>query len=220
MLNKMNFSRRKFLKTSSLMSGSIAFYAMSARGQALLQSLDITDMISSIGDILIPSTPGKPGYTGLENQGITVEVMKKLSSFTVDQFLKFDEECKNLNNGNNFVALPFDKRTEFLMAIHEKKIASQNKFICEMIYNLCRLSIFTTYYQNFPETVRRDDNGIPILSDNDEHQIINPNTTELYTGWDRAGWPGPYTWEQEESRRKYIKELSEKISDNYHRFAE
>lgn len=76
MLSKMNFSRRKFLKTSSLMTGSIAFYAMSAKGQAILQSLDITDMVASIGDILIPSIPGKPGYASLESHGITVEVMK------------------------------------------------------------------------------------------------------------------------------------------------
>jgi ABC-type antimicrobial peptide transport system permease subunit len=218
MLGKTIYSRRKFLKTSSITAGSIAFYAMSARGQALLQSLSITDIISSIGDIIIPSTPGKPGYTTLETHGITVEVMKKLSSFTIDQFLKFDEECKKLNNGISFIALPIDKRTNFLMFIHEKKITSANKFICEMIYNLSRISIFTAYYQNFPEIVKRDSNDIPILASDDKHQIINPNTTGLYTGWDRANFTGPWGWEQEDSRRKYIIELSKNLSEKFHRF--
>ncbi|MBI4463424.1 MAG: GMC family oxidoreductase, partial [Acidobacteria bacterium] len=39
----------------------------------------------------------------------------------------------------------------------------------------------------------------------DTHQITNPNTKQLVTGWDVAGFKGPMEWEEEEQRRAMMK---------------
>ena len=38
--------------------------------------------------------------------------------------------------------------------------------------------------------------------------VINPNSTKLVTGWDVAGFTGPWSWEEEEARRTYIKTIA------------
>ena len=64
------------------------------------------------------------------------------------------------------------------------------------------------YYQNYPEhRIPRDSDDVPILAPGDTHQITNPNTTRLFTGWDLSSFHGPLTWEEEERRRAYYKKI-------------
>ena len=73
-------------------------------------------------------------------------------------------------------------------------------------YKMLRLRILTVYYQNFPENrVPKDARGVPTTQD--LHQISNPNTRELVTGWDVANYPGPVTWEEEERLRARMKNI-------------
>ena len=77
----------------------------------------------------------------------------------------------------------------------------------QKVFRFTRIQIFKVYYQNFPENrVTRDEDRIPSRPPGDQHQIINPNTKELFTGWDAANFPGPLSWEEEEARRaKWMK---------------
>ena len=36
-------------------------------------------------------------------------------------------------------------------------------------------------------------------------RIVNPNTQQLVTGWDVAGFPGPLSWDEETRRAKWKK---------------
>ena len=72
----------------------------------------------------------------------------------------------------------------------------------QKVFRLVRTRVFTVFYQNFPEhTVPRDGKKIPVLKPGDQHQIINPNTSDLVTGWDVANFPGPLSWSEEQERR-------------------
>ena len=78
----------------------------------------------------------------------------------------------------------------------------------QSVYTLVRTRVFVIYYQNYPQhMIPRDDEGVPILSPDNEHQITNPNQPGLVTGWDIAGWKGPMTWEKEEERRAHFKKV-------------
>ena len=87
-------------------------------------------------------------------------------------------------------------------------------------YRTVRRSVLTVFYGNFPENkgpmdlssiaVLKPlvwDDGLPLLKPGDLHQITNPNTKELVTGWDIARNTGSYTWEEEEEKRKYFQKL-------------
>ncbi len=66
------------------------------------------------------------------------------------------------------------------------------------VYDQTREAVFTVYYQNFPEDHwPRDAKRVPLLRAGDEHQITNPSTPDIVTGWDVAGYAGPLTWEEE-----------------------
>ena len=71
-----------------------------------------------------------------------------------------------------------------------------------------RRRVFQVYYSNYPEhALPRDADGVPVLPAGDTHQITNPNTTALVTGWDTAGYMGPLTWEEEERRRALVQKI-------------
>jgi len=71
-----------------------------------------------------------------------------------------------------------------------------------------RISAVRVFYSNFPEgKIARDANGIPISKPGELHQITNPNTPDLVTGWDIAGYRGPLTWEQEEKQRAEVQKI-------------
>ena len=52
-----------------------------------------------------------------------------------------------------------------------------------------------------------NDQGEIIIAVGDRHQITNPNTEEIVTGWDIAGYKGPLRWEEEEQYRAVMKKM-------------
>jgi hypothetical protein len=109
-----------------------------------------------------------------------------------------------------FTELPDRKRADYVGQILRPgsfKDEEQQKKLKE-IYSHARELIFIVYYQNFPEDRwPRDANRVPLLRPGDQHQITNPNTPAIPTGWDIAGYAGPLTWEEEERRRNFFKKV-------------
>ena len=95
----------------------------------------------------------------------------------------------------------------------DKKVA----MVLQTVFKLCRTRVLTVFYRNFPyHTIERDEEGAPILTDR-EHQIINPNKSDLITGWDVAGFRGPLSWEEEVERRDRFMKIhwhAEQSKDN------
>ena len=53
----------------------------------------------------------------------------------------------------------------------------------------------------------RDQNDIPLLRSGDTHQITNPNSDRLITGWDISRFEGPLTWDEEVQRRTRFQKI-------------
>ncbi|MBX3279335.1 MAG: twin-arginine translocation signal domain-containing protein [Acidobacteria bacterium] len=165
-------------------------------------------ILFALGDTLIPSAPADPGYRDLEWHGITDEVSRRIE--IKDEDLEFfDRACIDALGGR-FTALNENQRADFLYRIirgeGSSDQASQQKL--REVYSHVREMVFTVYYQNFPEqSWPRDALRAPLVKPGDAHQITNPNTTNVFTGWDLAGYAGPLTWEEEERRRTYFKKI-------------
>lgn len=207
------FSRRDFLKVTG--AGSIALLAVSspvlASSAAGVQEEPVSArhaLFAALGDTLIPTEPNDPGYRSLERYKITEEVMKGLEAVKDSDLEAFDKGSEAFF-GKSFVALTQEKRAEYLrLVIDGSKFTDKAQVkVIQRVYRQTRARVFTIFYQNFPENVvARDDNGIPIVKAGNVHQITNPNTRRIVTGWDIAGFGGPFTWEQEvERRQKYKK---------------
>jgi hypothetical protein len=80
--------------------------------------------------------------------------------------------------------------------------------VLQKVFRTTRTRVFNVFYQNFPENhIARDSNKIPVVKPGELHQIINPNTKQLVTGWDVANFPGPLSWDEEEARRAKWKKI-------------
>ena len=79
MPKKEQVSRRKFIKHGSVGAVAAAVsHVTPARGQrtgTLPSGYDRALIFSKLGDTLIPSSPGDPGYKTLEPYNITAEIM-------------------------------------------------------------------------------------------------------------------------------------------------
>src|SRR5262249_41908137 len=93
--------------------------------------------------------------------------------------------------------------------IVDGKIADpEQKTRLQIFYRGARARILSVYYRNYPEhEVKRNAQGEPILKPGDTHQIHNPNTKKLVTGWDIAGYRGQPDWEEEEEQRAWAKKI-------------
>lgn len=201
---KKGTSRREFLKTTA-MASPVLVSAASAQ-----EENDRLDILSALGDTLIPSRPGKPGYRDLEPHGITRETGRFLQSIGDDLFAVFNRASGPFFAGRAFVALEPEERAAFLrMLISGERFEDKDALAtCRRIYRLTRIAVFRIFYSNFPENrIPRDAQGLPILKPGDQHQVTTPNSRTLVTGWDIAGYRGPLTWEQEESRRNRMKQI-------------
>jgi hypothetical protein len=170
--------------------------------------VDRQAILFAMGDTLIPSAPGDPGYRDLEYHGITEEINSRIeiSDADLDTFNKSSAE----GFGNAFAQLQEAQRAEYFNKIIQggavKDETRQVKL--KEIYAHIREIVFTVYYQNFPQDRWPNDSlRVPFAAKGDEHQITNPNTPEVFTGWDRAGYGGPLTWGEEEKRRAYFKKI-------------
>lgn len=172
-------------------------------------TIDRRAILFAIGDTLIPSAPGDPGYKDLEWYCITAEVERRIENVT-DEGLKLFNEASVPLFGKKFTELSEIDRAQYLhriitatgftdKSLHEKLMT---------VYTNTREAVFLTYYQNFPQDRWPfDAMGVPLLKPGDTHQITNPNTPEIPTGWDLAGYAGPLTWEEEERRRNFFKKI-------------
>jgi hypothetical protein len=211
-MRKKSVSRREFLKRSA---GGPAAIAALAPGLVFARdepqptaTIDRHAVIAAIGDTLIPTDPGDPGYKSLEKYRITEEVMKELGAVPDSDLEVFTRGCGLFFAGRTFLQLTESQRAEFLRFIIEGSRFSDKAQLrtLQRVYRQTRTRIFTVFYQNYPENViPRDQNGTPILRAGDKHQITNPNTKAIITGWDIAGFEGPLTWEQEERDRAIFK---------------
>ena len=208
---KKDVSRRDFLKTTGMGAAVIPAAGVVATQQVQAQAAtDRTAVIAALGDTIIPSDPGDPGYRTLEPYNITAEVMKGLTGLSDDDLVLFNNGASSFFSGKTFLELGESERADFLnLIIDGSRIADQQlRGKLQSVYRLTRIRVLVVYYQNYPEhRLPRDANDVPILPPGDTHQITNPNTKRVVTGWDVAGFRGPLTWEEEERRREYYKKI-------------
>ena len=198
-------SRRHFLKKTALGSAVLASTAAPAQAQT-----DRLQILAALGDTLIPSAAGKPGFKSFQPYGISEEVNKSLTALPDELFATFNQATTEFFKDRIFIELNEDERARFL-----RKVISGDEFTdrtlhqkVRRLYRLVRISVFRVFYSNFPEgKIARDGNGIPIPKPGELHQITNPNTTDLVTGWDIAGYRGPLTREQEEKQRAEVQKI-------------
>ena len=190
---------------------------MAAPGLILAESESIETLLkrrhaifAALGDTLIPTDPGDPGYRSLERYNITAEVMKGLTEIADDNIESFNKGSAAFFDGRDFLQLTESQRAAYLRLIIDGTKFTNKAELKNLqgVYEQTRSRVFTVFYQNYPENViPRDQQGAPILKRGDKHQITNPNTKEIVTGWDIAGFKGPLTWEEEEERRAKFKKI-------------
>jgi hypothetical protein len=206
-MNRKRISRREFLKRSG--GGSVALTAVVPAlgfggGAQESPSLDRYAIFAALGDTLIPTDPGDPGYKSLERYKITEEVMKGLGSIPDADLEAFNKASAAFFSGRDFLRLTESQRAGYLrLIIDGGKVSDKAQLrTLQKVYRQTRTRVFTVFYRNFPENIiARDQAGVPISKPGDRHQITNPNTGQIVTGWDVAGFKGPMTWEEEEARR-------------------
>ena len=206
---KDDFSRRDFLKAATV---TAATAAVAGSTTPLLAAPPVSrqEVVAAIGDTIIPSDPGDPGYKDLEPHKITEEVLKALPGVSDADWELFNEAAKSKFGGKTFLELAEPQRAQYLQQIVDGSAVSDSKQMdtLKRVFRNTRRRIVTLYYSNFPENQwPRDKNGMPILKQGDLHQITNPNTKALVTGWDQSGFFGPLTWEEEERRRNLMKKI-------------
>ncbi|OFW28920.1 MAG: hypothetical protein A3J28_01170 [Acidobacteria bacterium RIFCSPLOWO2_12_FULL_60_22] len=210
-MSENNVTRRDFLKTTGLGTAAAAAtlgVAERASGQSAAPAADRAAVLAAMGDTLIPSDPGDPGYKTLEPFNITAEVMKNLS-VTAEELGLFNSQAAVIYSGKNFAQLSEKEREGYFDAVLSgEKLERETAQKLQRTMRQVRERVFQVFYRNYPEhTLQRDSKGIPILPDGDLHQITNPNTKTLVTGWDVAGYIGPLTWAEEERRRELLKKI-------------
>jgi len=199
-MSRSRVSRREFLKRTGTGATGAAALASAGRQEARGAAAERAELVAAMGDTLIPTDPGDPGYRTLEPYNITAEVLKELRVSDED-LARFDEGAR-ARYGRGFVELEETERGEYFESVAEAGGKPREVLIA------VRGRVFTVYYGNYPEhAMARDNTGAPILAPGDRHQITNPNTKRLVTGWDVAGFMGPLTWEEEERRREIVKRI-------------
>jgi hypothetical protein len=195
-------------KTESAPARSDSASAKRAENDAA-STVDRHAVLLAMGDTLIPSAPGDPGYKDLEWYGITSEVNRRLAELP-DADLELFSQSSREPLGKEFAQLSAKQRADYFNLILQadgiKDQSLRDKL--RAVYDLVREVVLTVYYQNFPQNHWPvDEHRVPMLRSGDRHQITNPNTPEIPTGWDLAGYAGPLTWEEEERRRNYFKKI-------------
>ena len=224
-------TRRKFLKETGAGTIGVGIalpQMLSAQAVDYSQAsaVDRKQLVAVLADTIIPTANGYPGYRRLERYGISDEVLKGLTGIRSEEFNVFNAAAREYF-AKPFVELQEEDRTAFLEVVVESfppgrfvvesenppqkhgpgaqlsaKVSKDVLGKIQKVFRFTRLRVMTVFYQNFPEhRIGRDQNNIPLLPTGDTHQIINPNSPDLVTGWDISNFPGPLSWEEEEARR-------------------
>lgn len=165
-------------------------------------------VVAAIGDVVIPSGPGDPGYSDLEKHGLTEEVLKALPGVSDADADLWNTTAKSRFKGQTFLQLKRAQRAEYVQQVLDGNVSDDPKLttVLQRVFRNTRRRVVTLYYANFPEHQwPRNGAGMPIIRSGDKHQITNPNTKTLITGWDQSGFFGPLTWQEEERRRNLMK---------------
>ena len=204
-----DISRREFVKGTLAGTVALAGASSGALAMAAAPANLRHDVTAALGDLFIPSAAGDPGYKDLEPHGITDYVLKNLR--VADSMVEeFNNASKPFFQGKTFLELDWKQRAQYLETIIDGSKISDAKLRTQLqaLYRASRARILTVYYQNYPEhEAKRNARGEPILRPGDYHQITNPNTKQIVTGWDVAGFKGPMEWEEEEQRRAMMKKM-------------
>ena len=205
-MSKQKVSRRDFLrKTGSGATGTAVALASIKTSQAAPATLDVDPaaVVAALGDVLIPSDPGDPGYKTLEPYNITAEVMRDLP-VSDEELVLLNSQAGELFSGKTFLQLKERERESYFDSV----FAGDRGENLRRILGRIRQRVFRVFYKNYPEhALPRDRQGVPILPPGDTHQITNPNTKGLATGWDVSGFMGPLTWEEEQRRRSIVEKI-------------
>ncbi|MEE8350266.1 MAG: twin-arginine translocation signal domain-containing protein [Acidobacteriota bacterium] len=210
-MSKTKVSRRDFLKktTTGATVTAVTLATTQCAEPGPAGGVDRSALVAAIGDTLIPSDPGDPGYRILEDHNITAEVLKQLRVEDEDLAL-FDSHSAEMFSGKGFLQLSESEREQYFDAVFSgDQIADPDiARTLQRVLQSIRRRVFQVYYSNYPEhALPRDADGVPVLPAGDTHQITNPNTTALVTGWDTAGYMGPLSWEEEERRRAIVQKI-------------
>lgn len=209
-MKKTGVSRRDFLKTTGVGAAALPGVAAAGVQAQAATTVDRSAVFAALGDTIIPSDSDDPGYRTLEPYNITAEVMKGLSGITDDDVELVNKSSAPFFGDKTFLQLNEAERADYLRLIIEGSKISDKRVLgrLQLVYRLTRIRVLLVYYQNYPEhRIPRDSDDVPILPPGDTHQITNPNTTRLFTGWDLSSFHGPLTWEEEERRRAYYKKI-------------
>jgi hypothetical protein len=206
MMSKKKVSRRDFLrKTGSGATGTAVALASIKTSQAAPAALDVdpATVVAALGDVLIPSDPGDPGYKTLEPYNITAEVMKDWR-VSDEELVLLNSQAGQLFPGKTFLQLKETEQESYFDSVFS---GDQGEDLRRTLLSI-RRRVFQVFYKNYPEhALPRDSQGAPILSPGDTHQITNPNTKGLATGWDVSGFMGPLSWEEEQRRRSIVEKI-------------
>ncbi len=229
-MGKKNVTRREFLKKTGAGAVGVGLLSQTllARSAADLSNAPAVDrkkLVEALGETLIPTAEG---YQHLEQHGITDEVLKGLGMLSQQELNLFNAAAGEVFSGKSFLDLTAEQRTEYLNKIVasfpagafndpepspaaagelKAKLDASAVETLQKVFRLTRNRVMVVFYRNFPEDhIAHDKNQFPLMQPGDLHQIVNPNTKQLVTGWDVAGFPGPLSWDEEEARRaKWMK---------------
>lgn len=194
-----------------------------AAGNAALDK----QIVSALGSTFVPSKPADPGYKELEVHGITDYVMRRaeegerggpdqretgvvrrdsaVSWLDHGELAALNDTAKQFYGGKTFVELDEAQRAQYLaLIVNGQKISdAKDRARLQATFQGARRRILDAYYSNYPQNKpKRDAQGLPVV---DAHQISNPNTKAIFTGWDMVGFDGPFPWEKEEQLRAMAK---------------
>ena len=217
-----DISRREFVKQSTLGTLILAGAVSEALSMAAPDSALQHSIAAALGDLFVPSVPRDPGYKDLEKYGITDYVLKNLPVGEGGVLEKFNETARQFFEGKSFLDLDEKQKERYVEVILDAHKISDASARAELMtfYRAARTRILTVYYQNYPENeIKHSASGEIIFKPGDTHQITNPNTDAMVTGWDIAGYKGPMKWDEEERQRAIMKKIDMHWSEgDYIRF--
>ena len=162
MSKKEKVSRRGFIKKGSVGTVAVAVAGVrSVSGQAAEATLpsgyDRTQVMAKLGDTLIPSSPGDPGYKDLVIYNITAEILKGVGSIPDQDLAMLNSESAAHFEGKTFVELSESQRADYLNIIVDGVNISDSRVLDRLqgIYRLVRARVFIVYYQNYPQHTKR-----------------------------------------------------------------
>jgi choline dehydrogenase-like flavoprotein len=198
-------TRREFVKKTVVGTAVLA----GTTGALPLSAVDSRSkqIAAALGATFIPTGSGDPGYKELEAYGITDYVMKDLPEEGLEGF---SSGAKQFFDGKTFLELDDKQREQYLeLVIDGSRITGEEeRSQLQTFYRAARNRVLSVYYKNFPESaLPRTDKGEIIHRAGDTHQISNPNTKKMVTGWDVAGYQGPLDLEEEQRMRTRMKNI-------------